>query len=94
MRIMNKTASRAHSRDRRQLEMDYITKRFNTKQAGDEDANGSGKLTGTWYAFVKIREGCAEAGLTGFPSKMQLRSPRTTGSQNLLLNLCVHWRRH
>lgn len=28
--------------------MTYLSKRYNTKQAGDEDANGSGKLNGTW----------------------------------------------
>lgn len=32
----------------RQAEMTYLTKRYNTKKAGDEDANGAGKLTGTW----------------------------------------------
>ena len=41
--------------------MDYVTKRYNTQKAGDEDANGSGKLTGTW---------CDEplGGMFGFPS--------------------------
>jgi len=29
-------------------EMAYLSKRYNTKAAGDEDETGSGKLTGTW----------------------------------------------
>jgi hypothetical protein len=32
--------------------MEYLVKRYNTTRAGDEDEQGNGKLTGTWYASI------------------------------------------
>lgn len=53
-----------------QAEMAYLAKRYDTRRAGDEDANGSGKLTGTWIPLEDSANVASQYGLTKFAAEL------------------------